>query len=157
MLNEGKDVSSHQVKKDKKDTEGEKHEQSRGEQPDQEAAPSIPSKSGQRAHVLLVEDNPVNQKVLARYLKKVGIDAEIAADGVECTDKVFSHPPNHYSHILVSTHKIHPAASSSQVEKTNRPVPPRSVTCTCPGKMDTRHAERSVSGRMTGSTPRCPS
>lgn len=53
--------------------------------------------------VLLVEDNPVNQKVLVRYLKKVGIDAEIATDGVECTDKVFSHPPHYYSLILVST------------------------------------------------------
>ncbi|RYP13003.1 hypothetical protein DL765_007090 [Monosporascus sp. GIB2] len=54
--------------------------------------------------VLLVEDNPVNQKVLVRYLKKVGIDAEIAADGVECTDKVFSHAPNHYSLILCDLH-----------------------------------------------------
>lgn len=53
--------------------------------------------------VLLVEDNPVNQKVLVRYLMKVGIDAEIATDGVECTDKVFSHPPNYYSLILVSS------------------------------------------------------
>lgn len=52
--------------------------------------------------VLLVEDNPVNQKVLVRYLMKVGIDAEIAADGVECTEKVFAQPPNYYSLILVS-------------------------------------------------------
>jgi CheY-like chemotaxis protein len=52
--------------------------------------------------VLLVEDNPVNQKVLSRYLKKVGIEAEIAADGVEATEKVFTHPPKHYSLILVS-------------------------------------------------------
>ncbi|EMR72680.1 putative histidine kinase hhk2p protein [Eutypa lata UCREL1] len=54
--------------------------------------------------VLLVEDNPVNQKVLVRYLKKVGIDAEIATDGVECTDKVFSHPPHYYSLILCDLH-----------------------------------------------------
>ncbi|KAL7623934.1 hypothetical protein AAE478_005491 [Parahypoxylon ruwenzoriense] len=54
--------------------------------------------------VLLVEDNPVNQKVLVRYLKKVGIDAEIAADGVECTDKVFANPPNYYSLILCDLH-----------------------------------------------------
>ena len=52
--------------------------------------------------VLLVEDNPVNQKVLIRYLKKVGIVAEIAADGVECTEAVFSRPPGFYSLILVS-------------------------------------------------------
>ncbi|RYP18490.1 hypothetical protein DL767_009830 [Monosporascus sp. MG133] len=54
--------------------------------------------------VLLVEDNPVNQKVLIRYLKKVGIDADVAADGVECTDKVFSRPPNYYSLILCDLH-----------------------------------------------------
>ncbi|KAI1376165.1 hypothetical protein F4677DRAFT_420486 [Hypoxylon crocopeplum] len=54
--------------------------------------------------VLLVEDNPVNQKVLVRYLKKVGIEAEIAADGVECTETVFTHPPNYYSLILCDLH-----------------------------------------------------
>ncbi|KAI1761700.1 hypothetical protein GGR53DRAFT_459877 [Hypoxylon sp. FL1150] len=54
--------------------------------------------------VLLVEDNPVNQKVLVRYLKKVGIDAEIAADGVECTEKVFARAPNYYSLILCDLH-----------------------------------------------------
>lgn len=53
--------------------------------------------------VLLVEDNPVNQKVLVRYLKKVGIAAEIANDGVECTEKVFSQPPGFYKLILVCT------------------------------------------------------
>ncbi|KAH6656345.1 hypothetical protein BKA67DRAFT_496656, partial [Truncatella angustata] len=54
--------------------------------------------------VLLVEDNPVNQKVLIRYLKKVGITAEIANDGVECTEKVLSQPPGHYSLILCDLH-----------------------------------------------------
>ncbi|KAH7012633.1 uncharacterized protein B0I36DRAFT_399411 [Microdochium trichocladiopsis] len=54
--------------------------------------------------VMLVEDNPVNQKVLVRYLKKVGIDAEIAADGVECTEKVFSHGSGYYSLILCDLH-----------------------------------------------------
>ncbi|KXJ97117.1 hypothetical protein Micbo1qcDRAFT_155886 [Microdochium bolleyi] len=54
--------------------------------------------------VMLVEDNPVNQKVLVRYLKKVGIEAEIAADGVECTEKVFSKGPGYYSLILCDLH-----------------------------------------------------
>ncbi|KAI1815722.1 hypothetical protein GGS20DRAFT_309981 [Poronia punctata] len=54
--------------------------------------------------VLLVEDNPVNQKVLFRYLKKVGIQVEVAADGVEATEKVFGHAPNHYSLILCDLH-----------------------------------------------------
>lgn len=52
--------------------------------------------------VLLVEDNLVNQKVLQKYLKKVGVDVELAADGVECTDVVFSRPHDYFSLILVS-------------------------------------------------------
>jgi nitrogen-specific signal transduction histidine kinase/CheY-like chemotaxis protein len=52
--------------------------------------------------VLLVEDNLVNQKVLLKFLSKVGIAVELALDGVECTDKVFSRPHSFYSLILVS-------------------------------------------------------
>jgi len=52
--------------------------------------------------VLLVEDNPVNQKVLQKYLRKVGIAVEIAADGVECTERVFGRDHGYYSLILVS-------------------------------------------------------
>lgn len=65
--------------------------------------------------VLLVEDNPVNQKVLSRYLKKVGTEAEIAVDGVEATEKVFAHPPHYYSLILVS----HLEISCCRVASTN--------------------------------------
>ncbi|KAI0187228.1 hsp90-like protein [Xylaria flabelliformis] len=54
--------------------------------------------------VLLVEDNPVNQKVLSRYLKKVGIEAEIATDGMEATEKVFARSPKYYSLILCDLH-----------------------------------------------------
>lgn len=54
--------------------------------------------------VLLVEDNPVNQKVLSRYLKKVGTEAEVAVDGMEATEKVFAHPPHYYSLILCDLH-----------------------------------------------------
>ncbi|KAI1117391.1 hsp90-like protein [Nemania sp. NC0429] len=54
--------------------------------------------------VLLVEDNPVNQKVLSRYLQKVGTEAEIAADGMEATEKVFAHPAHYYSLILCDLH-----------------------------------------------------
>ncbi|KAI2631976.1 hypothetical protein GGR54DRAFT_581679 [Hypoxylon sp. NC1633] len=54
--------------------------------------------------VLLVEDNPVNQKVMVRYLTKVGIQVEIAADGVECTEKVFAHDPDYYALILCDLH-----------------------------------------------------
>ncbi|KAK0651253.1 hypothetical protein B0T16DRAFT_321648 [Cercophora newfieldiana] len=54
--------------------------------------------------VLLVEDNPVNQKVLQKYLKKVGIAVEIAVDGVECTERVFKQDHDYYSLILCDLH-----------------------------------------------------
>jgi signal transduction histidine kinase/CheY-like chemotaxis protein len=50
--------------------------------------------------VLLVEDNEVNQKVLRKYLEKIGVAVEIANNGVECTDMVFSKPHHYYSIIL---------------------------------------------------------
>jgi CheY-like chemotaxis protein len=52
--------------------------------------------------VLLVEDNPINQKVLIKYLKKVGVEVEVALDGQECTEKVFGNERGYYSLILVS-------------------------------------------------------
>ncbi|TAQ86238.1 hypothetical protein B7494_g5452 [Chlorociboria aeruginascens] len=54
--------------------------------------------------VLLVEDNLVNQKVLLKFLSKVGIAVELALDGVECTEKVFSQPHSFYSLILCDLH-----------------------------------------------------
>ncbi|WQF81528.1 Putative PAS domain, signal transduction response regulator, receiver domain, CheY-like superfamily [Colletotrichum destructivum] len=54
--------------------------------------------------VLLVEDNPVNQKVLQKYLKKVGVDVEVAADGAECTDMVLARSHDYYSLILCDLH-----------------------------------------------------
>ncbi|KAG6027733.1 hypothetical protein E4U41_000845 [Claviceps citrina] len=54
--------------------------------------------------VLLVEDNPVNQKVLIKYLKKIAVDVEVAVDGVECTEIVLSKPHDYYSLILCDLH-----------------------------------------------------
>ncbi len=56
---------------------------------------------GKGYRVLLVEDNPVNQKVLQKYLKRVGLTVELAADGVECTDMLFNKGWGYYSLILV--------------------------------------------------------
>ena len=41
-----------------------------------------------RAKILVVEDNPINQKVLIRQLEKLGFSPELAADGKEALDKV---------------------------------------------------------------------
>ncbi|GAB7360920.1 hypothetical protein MBLNU230_g0905t1 [Neophaeotheca triangularis] len=54
--------------------------------------------------VLLVEDNKVNQMVILKFLSKVSIPVETALDGVQCTDKVFSHPHDYYSIILCDLH-----------------------------------------------------
>jgi CheY-like chemotaxis protein len=54
--------------------------------------------------VLLVEDNSVNQKVLLRFLDKVGLQVETASDGEECVEKVFSKKPGHYGLILCDLH-----------------------------------------------------
>lgn len=45
-------------------------------------------------------DNVVNQKVLTRYLTRVGLDVEVAGDGEACLELFYSHPPNYYSLIL---------------------------------------------------------
>ena len=54
--------------------------------------------------VLVVEDNPVNQKVLTKYMNKIGVEVEIAGDGVDCTDLVLSKPHQYYSLILCDLH-----------------------------------------------------
>ncbi|MFN2491203.1 MAG: response regulator [Actinomycetota bacterium] len=41
-----------------------------------------------RAHVLVVEDNPVNQKVASKMLAKLGYRYDIASDGVEAVEAV---------------------------------------------------------------------
>lgn len=57
---------------------------------------------GNRGHrVLLVEDNTVNQKVLLRFLARVGLEVDTASDGEECVEKVFSQTPGYYGLILV--------------------------------------------------------
>lgn len=67
--------------------------------------------------VLLVEDNPVNQKVLMKYLKKIGVDVEIAVDGVECISMVLSKPHKHYSLILVcSLTPLNPSSARTDID-----------------------------------------
>ncbi|TFA99353.1 Peroxide stress-activated histidine kinase mak1 [Trichoderma ghanense] len=57
--------------------------------------------------VLLVEDNPVNQKVMTKFLMKVAVDVDIAVDGAECVERVFSKPHNYYSLILMTQCDLH--------------------------------------------------
>ncbi|KAI9265046.1 hypothetical protein BDA99DRAFT_41153 [Phascolomyces articulosus] len=55
---------------------------------------------GKGFRVMLVEDNLVNQKVLTRYLERVGLNVEVASDGDECVKLFHSQPPGYFSLIL---------------------------------------------------------
>lgn len=60
---------------------------------------------GNKGHkVMLVEDNPVNQKVLLRFLGRIGVEVETAADGEECVAKVLEKGVGWYSLILCDLH-----------------------------------------------------
>ncbi|EPS35453.1 hypothetical protein H072_11136 [Dactylellina haptotyla CBS 200.50] len=60
---------------------------------------------GHKGHiVLLVEDNLVNQKVLLRFLSRVGVEVETATDGEECVGKVLEKGVGYYSLILCDLH-----------------------------------------------------
>jgi hypothetical protein len=55
---------------------------------------------GRGFRVLLVEDNLVNQKVLTRYLTRVGLAVDVAVHGGECIEMLFKQPKDYYCMIL---------------------------------------------------------
>ncbi|KAI9842420.1 MAG: hypothetical protein M1837_007165 [Sclerophora amabilis] len=60
---------------------------------------------GNKGHkILLVEDNMVNQKVLRKFLDKVGMDVETVFDGAECTNRVLKEDHDFFSLILCDLH-----------------------------------------------------
>lgn len=54
--------------------------------------------AGKALRILLVEDNPINQKVALLMLKKLGYCADVAANGLEALKALESH---HYDVILM--------------------------------------------------------
>ena len=54
-----------------------------------------------RARVLVVEDNPVNQMVITRYLQKLGHTCSLASDGIEALKK---HQEDNFDLILMDVH-----------------------------------------------------
>jgi two-component system, sensor histidine kinase len=55
--------------------------------------------SGRTRTVLVVEDNPVNQKVIARQLKRIGVEYELACDGLEAVELL--RKPHHYGLVFM--------------------------------------------------------
>jgi CheY-like chemotaxis protein len=53
--------------------------------------------------VLLVEDNPVNQKVMSKFCKKSGLLVELANDGLECLRR-YEEDPDHFALVLMDLH-----------------------------------------------------
>ena len=58
----------------------------------QNAAPLAPVLAGFKARVLLVEDNPVNQRVALLMLERLGLSADVAANGLEAVAAVMRSP-----------------------------------------------------------------
>lgn len=124
----------------------------------------IEKRMGNKGHkVLLVEDNPINQKVLIKYLKKVGVEVEVALDGQECTDKVFGNKRGYYSLILVSSRssRFPGKGKKNRVEECQERHRltdcDASVTCTCRRRMAIRPARRFENGKTSSLTmPNCP-
>ena len=56
--------------------------------------------AGRDIRVLVVEDNSTNVNVIKGFFRRVKIAAEVAHDGVECTELVFKNNPSYYSLIL---------------------------------------------------------
>lgn len=70
-------------------------------QPDEKQPATSSAEAPDRRHtILLVEDNPVNQKLIRAMLTKADYTIELAEDGGTALDKIFS-DNNHYSLILM--------------------------------------------------------
>ncbi len=59
---------------------------------DKKPSPPIENKSQYKVRILLVEDNPVNQKLATMMLKKAGHHVEVAANGQEAVTKFTTSP-----------------------------------------------------------------
>jgi PAS domain S-box-containing protein len=62
------------------------------DQPDNRAYEPPKQFAGIEARILLVEDNAVNQQVALGILKKLGLSADVASNGVEAIHSLESHP-----------------------------------------------------------------
>ena len=52
-------------------------------------------------HVLVVEDQPINQQVTLELLENMGVSADLAQNGEEALGMLSAHPPEHYALVLM--------------------------------------------------------
>jgi CheY-like chemotaxis protein len=94
------------------------------------AVPAAPARDAQppadgKLRVLVVEDNPVNQRVAVRMLQRLGLGADVASDGLEAVES-FSRQP--YDLILMDCQMpgldgYEATARIRQIEGTERHIP----------------------------------
>ncbi|MDD2754252.1 MAG: PAS domain S-box protein [Methanothrix sp.] len=65
------------------------------------AKPIIPENAKHKIRILVAEDNPVNQKVAQAMLKKMGLLADVVANGLEAVDALQTNP---YDLVLMDCH-----------------------------------------------------
>jgi signal transduction histidine kinase/CheY-like chemotaxis protein len=63
------------------------------------AAPRLPDFAGIR--VLLVEDNDINQQIATELLQATGATVELAGDGQQALERIFSQSPGYYDLVLL--------------------------------------------------------
>lgn len=68
-------------------------------EPSTESARTVPDLSG--LHVLLVEDNPINQQLALELMQARGVDVDIASNGEQGIDRINAHRPDHYRVVLM--------------------------------------------------------
>jgi CheY-like chemotaxis protein len=64
---------------------------------------SIMEEAKQSIHILLAEDNPLNQKLATFMLSKAGYQLEVVENGKEAVEK-FTSDPDHYDLIFMDIH-----------------------------------------------------
>jgi len=67
--------------------------------PNEKASSDITKLEGRR--VLLAEDNELNAEIACEFLSEAGIEAEVAANGVQCIDMLVKSEPGYYDLILM--------------------------------------------------------
>ena len=84
-----------------------------------------------RGRVLVAEDNPVNRKILDRLLERMGLDRDLASDGVEAT-AFYESRGQDYSLVLLDCHMPrmdgYQVAARIRAIKRHPPVPIIAVT-----------------------------